>query len=140
MSLDIREALEPVIDWYQSDEVPGRNTVDIVRDVVADLVEDREAILNVQRIAQDAQRRLQEGHSIDALATMNAVLSALKGTALNGPAMLTGSTGPTTLWDLEQRLEAIECHIGLNGCRALRLNLAEAVKPRKYSLKKGVTR
>lgn len=41
MSIAIREALEPVLDWYQSDEVPGRNTVDIVKDVVEDLQKDR---------------------------------------------------------------------------------------------------
>jgi hypothetical protein len=50
MSIAIREALAPVIDWYQSDEVPGRNTVDIVRDVVADLQEDRRAALILAKI------------------------------------------------------------------------------------------
>jgi hypothetical protein len=55
MSLEIREALAPVIDWYQSDEVPGRNTADIVRDVVADLEADRKAALILARIVLAAR-------------------------------------------------------------------------------------
>lgn len=56
MSIGIREALAPVMDWYQSDEVPGRNTVDIVRDVVADLQEDRRASLVLQKIVLAARK------------------------------------------------------------------------------------
>lgn len=60
MSLEIREALAPVIDWYQSDEVPGRNTVAIVRDMVSDLQEDRRAALILTKIVLAARRH--EGH------------------------------------------------------------------------------
>lgn len=42
----MREALEPVIHWYQSDEHPERSLADIVADVVADLQADRAFILN----------------------------------------------------------------------------------------------
>ena len=48
----IREALEPVLHWYQSDEHPDRSTAEIVRDIVADAQRDRAAIISVQRIAQ----------------------------------------------------------------------------------------
>lgn len=56
MSIAIREALAPVIDWYQSDEHPGRNTVDIVKDVVADLQDDRKAALKLKSV--EAERDL----------------------------------------------------------------------------------
>lgn len=55
MSIEIREALGPVIDWYQSDEHPRRNTVDIVRDVVSDLEADRKASLLLSRIVVAAR-------------------------------------------------------------------------------------
>lgn len=65
MTLEVREALAPVIDWYQSDEVPGRNTADIVRDVVADLQEDRKAALILQKIVLAARRKSgDEAHCI----------------------------------------------------------------------------
>ena len=41
----IREALEPVLHWYQSDEHPDRSTAEIVRDIVADLQRDRAAVV-----------------------------------------------------------------------------------------------
>lgn len=50
MSVEIREALKPVIHWYQSDEVPGRNTEDIMTDVVSDLLSYREAAFLLSRI------------------------------------------------------------------------------------------
>lgn len=43
---DVREALEPVIHWYQSDEHPERPLAEIVADVVADLQQDRAWVLN----------------------------------------------------------------------------------------------
>lgn len=65
MSLAIREALAPVIDWYQSDEHPGRNTVDIVRDVVSDLQEDRAASLLLTKIVLAARKHAgDEAHRI----------------------------------------------------------------------------
>jgi len=66
VTLEIREALEPVIDWYQSDEHPGRRTVDIVQDVVSDLQLDRSHCLQVQRLAQDAKRMCEEGAPVSA--------------------------------------------------------------------------
>ena len=42
----LREALEPVLHWYQSDEHKERPLIEIVRDVVADLQEDRAWRLN----------------------------------------------------------------------------------------------
>lgn len=60
MSVKIREALEPVIDWYQSDEHPSRDTVDIVEDIVADLQMDRNDSLKCRKalreIRQEAER------------------------------------------------------------------------------------
>lgn len=85
MSLKIREELDPVIGWYQSDEVPGRNTVDIVRDVVSDLVDDRAAIGNVQRLAQDAKRLCQEGHPVSAFNLATDILQALGVGAVRAP-------------------------------------------------------
>lgn len=41
-------ALGPVLDWYQSDEEPDRDVLDIVRDAVADLIADRRAVLALQ--------------------------------------------------------------------------------------------
>ena len=65
MSLEIREALDPVIDWYQSDEHPGRNTVDIVRDVVADLQGDRAASLLLAKIVMAVRKHSgDEAHRI----------------------------------------------------------------------------
>lgn len=42
----VREALEPVWHWYQSDEHPERPLAEIVADVVADLQQDRAWVLN----------------------------------------------------------------------------------------------
>lgn len=77
MSLEIREALAPVIDWYHSDEHPDRNTVDIVSDVVSDLQEDRAALINAQRIAQDARNACLEGAPISAHNLALDILEAL---------------------------------------------------------------
>lgn len=77
MSLKIREALAPVMDWYQSDEHPGRNTVDIVQDVVSDLVDDRTALINAQKVAQHAQRLCKDGHPVSAFNLANDILDAL---------------------------------------------------------------
>lgn len=85
MSLEIREALGPVIDWYQSDEIPGLNTVEIVRDVVSDLQEDRAACLKAQRLAQDAKRLCQEGHPVSAFNLATDILDALGVGAVQSP-------------------------------------------------------
>ena len=42
---DLLAVLEPVIDWYQSDEHPKREPLDILRDIVADLQSDRSEAL-----------------------------------------------------------------------------------------------
>jgi len=43
-------ALQPVLDWYQSDEHEERPLVDIIRDVVADLQSDRVEALMASRL------------------------------------------------------------------------------------------
>jgi hypothetical protein len=53
MTLEIREILEPVIHWYQSDEHPGRRTSEIVKDVVADLQNDRANCLRLISAGRD---------------------------------------------------------------------------------------
>lgn len=63
---ETRRRLEPVIDWYQSDETGPRSLPDIVGDVVADLQDDRTAILAVQRLAREAQKDCTEGKPISA--------------------------------------------------------------------------
>lgn len=45
----LRAALEPVLDWYQSDEQPPRPLPDIVRDVVTDLQKDRTELLRLEK-------------------------------------------------------------------------------------------
>jgi hypothetical protein len=47
----IRQAIEPVLDWYQSDEEQPRLTVDIIKDIVADLQSDRDNILKLRNAA-----------------------------------------------------------------------------------------
>ena len=42
----VREALEPVLHWYQSDEHPERPLAEVVADIVADLQQDRAFVLN----------------------------------------------------------------------------------------------
>lgn len=41
-------ALKPVIDWYQSDEQPPRNPIDIIRDIVEDLQSLRRAMESIR--------------------------------------------------------------------------------------------
>lgn len=55
MSDEIRKALAPVMDWYQSDECDPRPLADIVGDVVADLQEDRTQALLLHRIVLTAR-------------------------------------------------------------------------------------
>jgi hypothetical protein len=45
----MRGALTPVLDWFQSDEHDERPTVDILRDVVAELQSDRADVLRLRR-------------------------------------------------------------------------------------------
>jgi hypothetical protein len=57
----IRQAIAPVIDWYQSDEHHPRLTVDIIKDIVADLQKDRAEVLKLRRVrAQDLYDALWE--------------------------------------------------------------------------------
>lgn len=51
---DLFAVLSPVIDWYQSDEQPAREPLDIIRDIVADLQIDRNAALVASSAARDA--------------------------------------------------------------------------------------
>lgn len=51
---DLLAVLEPVLDWYQGDEHPEREPLDILRDIVDDLQTDREAALVVGSAAADA--------------------------------------------------------------------------------------
>lgn len=46
---DVRNALGPVLDWYQSDEEADRPLADIAADVAADLSEDRAELLAIKR-------------------------------------------------------------------------------------------
>jgi hypothetical protein len=46
--------LSPVMDWYQSDEQPPRDPLDIIRDIVSDLQADRKAALVASSAARDA--------------------------------------------------------------------------------------
>lgn len=55
----VREALAPVLDWFQSDEEAERPLVDILRDVVQELVADREDNLKYQNIEHDLRRQVE---------------------------------------------------------------------------------
>jgi hypothetical protein len=46
--------LEPVLDWYQSDEHPAREPLDILSDIVDDLQSDRKAALIASSAEKDA--------------------------------------------------------------------------------------
>jgi len=50
--IDLEQAiineLEPVLDWYQPDELPPRGTVVVLRDVVADLQADRAEVIKLR--------------------------------------------------------------------------------------------
>lgn len=52
----LREALEPVLHWYQSDEHPERPLLDIVADVVADLQHDRTEALQCAQMRAALQK------------------------------------------------------------------------------------
>ena len=54
-SHDLLAVLEPVLDWYQSDEHPERPPLEIIRDIVADLQSDRAELLAIH--AKIRQRR-----------------------------------------------------------------------------------
>ena len=75
----IREKLEPVLHWYQSDEHDPRGTGEMVADIVSDLQEDRAACLNAQRIAQDAKRLCEEGHPVSAFNLSMDIRNAIHG-------------------------------------------------------------
>ena len=51
---DLFAVLAPVLDWYQSDEHPARNPLDIIRDIVSDLQADRAAALSASSAARHA--------------------------------------------------------------------------------------
>lgn len=48
----LREALEPVRHWYESDDHDPRDDLDILRDVVADLQADRAEVLSLTRLSR----------------------------------------------------------------------------------------
>ena len=48
----MKEALAPVMDWYQSDEEPPRPLADIARDAIDDLLEDRQDALRCRRAVE----------------------------------------------------------------------------------------
>jgi hypothetical protein len=51
----LREALEPVRHWYESDEHEPRADIEIVRDIVADLQHDRAENLSLRKDARATQ-------------------------------------------------------------------------------------
>ncbi len=53
-SKDFFAVLAPVMGWYQSDEHPPRDVLEILRDVVDDLRADRKAALAASSAATDA--------------------------------------------------------------------------------------
>lgn len=56
-------AIEPVKNWYQSDEAEPRPIVDIITDIVADLQEDRQDVLamsGVMRELNEANQKIVE--------------------------------------------------------------------------------
>ncbi len=59
-----RDALAPVLDWYQSDEHEPRPTEDIVADAVADLVSDRDEVLRLAKEVKRLEGKLRH-HGID---------------------------------------------------------------------------
>lgn len=52
----VRTAITPVIDWYQSDEVPLRPLAEIVGDIVTDLQNDRRETLTLRTALHAAQQ------------------------------------------------------------------------------------
>lgn len=46
---ELRKILEPVLDWFQSDEEDERPTEDVLREVVQTLQEDRRDLLDLQQ-------------------------------------------------------------------------------------------
>ncbi len=52
LETELRKALEPVLHWYQSDEEPIRELMDIVKDVVADLQADRAVALKTRKLSE----------------------------------------------------------------------------------------
>jgi len=53
---DLLAVLGPVLDWYQSDEHPERGTLEILRDIVADLQTDRAENLKSAAILANYRR------------------------------------------------------------------------------------
>jgi len=51
---DLFAVLQPVLDWYQSDEAEARPPLDIIRDTVADLQTDRRSALVASSASRDA--------------------------------------------------------------------------------------
>lgn len=52
---DLLACLAPVIDWYQPDDQPPRDPLDIVRDIVADLQDDRAASIRFRAALEIAK-------------------------------------------------------------------------------------
>lgn len=56
---DVRAAIEPVLDWYQSDEHPARPTHQIIADIVADLQSDRSQALKLTGQLKQAHEEIE---------------------------------------------------------------------------------
>lgn len=60
---DVREALAPVLDWFQSEEDAERPLVSILRDVVQELIDDRNDNLAFGRLAGELRMELDNSDS-----------------------------------------------------------------------------
>jgi hypothetical protein len=77
----LRDALEPILHWYQSDEEPDRSTYDILRDVVSDLEMGRSQLLSVQRIAKRVVRDCEAGSPVSVHTVSASILAVISGSA-----------------------------------------------------------
>jgi len=55
---EVEKALGPVWDWYQSDEHESRPLPDILRDVSADLQQDRKEALHIRRLFSNCNQQI----------------------------------------------------------------------------------
>lgn len=74
---EIREALGPVMHWYQSDEDGPRPTINIVMDLVSDHQRERSAMIKVQSLVLRTRRECEEGHPISAFNLANDIIAIL---------------------------------------------------------------
>lgn len=107
----LREVLEPILHWYQSDEHPPRDLADILRDAIADLQSDRAIALKV-RAAAEALRPFSK-------ASDRAVAKALRMEEFGMGSALQNTTGTWGVQasDLHQAKEALtQIDTLLSGC------------------------